>query len=238
MGESKQDKASASYRIRDLERSERPRERLKQLGPQSLSTAELIAILLRVGVKGENAVQVGQRLLRDFGGVQGLHRASFEQVEQQHGLGEAKAAALKAAIELGRRLSVHSPEERIAVQGPEDVAALLLYEMSPLEQEQLRVVLLNTRNHVLGVEELYRGSLNASPVRIAEVFRRAVRNNAASLILVHNHPSGDPTPSSEDIALTKAVREAGLLLDIELLDHIVIGEGRYISMKERKLAFN
>jgi len=225
------------YRIHDLERSERPRERLKQLGAQSLSTAELIAILLRVGVKGESAVQVAQRLLKRFGGLQGLHRASFEEVEQEHGLGEAKAATLKAAIELGRRLSLHSPDERIVINGPEDVAALLLYEMSVLEQEHLRVILLNTRNHVLEVEELYRGSLNASPVRIAEVFRKAIRSNAASIILVHNHPSGDPSPSSDDIALTRAVREAGLLLDIELLDHIVIGQGRYISMKEKKLAF-
>jgi DNA repair protein RadC len=231
-------KSLGGYRIRDLERADRPRERLRKLGPQSLSNAELIGILLRVGVKGENAVQVGQRLLKEFGGVQGIHRASLDEVEQQHGLGEAKAATLKAAIELGRRLSVHSPVERPIIQGPEDIAALLLYEMSALEQEQLRVVILNTRNHVLDIEELYQGSLNASPVRIAEIFRTAIRNNAASIILVHNHPSGDPTPSGEDLALTSAVREAGVLLDIELLDHVVIGEGRYISMKEQGQVFS
>ena len=228
----------AGYRITDLAADERPRERLIQNGAQSLNTAELLAILLRVGVPGENAVQVGQRLLQQFGGLGGLHRASYEEVRAQHGIGEAKAAALKAAIELGRRLSLQAPEERPSINSPGDAAALVQYEMSALEQEHLRVILLDTRNQVLDIVELYRGSLNASPVRIAELFKPAIRRNAAALILVHNHPSGDPTPSADDIALTKAVREAGRLLDIDLLDHLVIGQGRYVSMKERRLAFN
>jgi DNA repair protein RadC len=228
----------AGYRITDLAADERPRERLIQNGAQSLNTAELLAILLRVGVPGENAVQVGQRLLQQFGGLGGLHRASYEEVQAQHGIGEAKAAALKAAIELGRRLSLQAPEERPSINSPGDAAALVQYEMSALEQEHLRVILLDTRNQVLDIVELYRGSLNASPVRIAELFKPAIRRNAAALILVHNHPSGDPTPSADDIALTKAVREAGRLLDIDLLDHLVIGQGRYVSMKERRLAFN
>jgi len=226
-----------NYRIRDLAVDDRPRERLEQNGPQSLNTAELLAILLRVGVKGENAVQLGQRLLQTFDGLAGLHRASFEEVKAQRGLGEAKAATLKAAIELGRRMSMLAPEERPAINSPEDAAALVQYEMSALEQEHLRAILLNTRNQVLDIIELYRGSLNASPVRIAEVFKPAIRRNAASLILVHNHPSGDPTPSADDIALTKALREAGRLLDLDLLDHLIIGQGRYISLKEQKLAF-
>ncbi|MDA1330104.1 MAG: JAB domain-containing protein [Chloroflexi bacterium] len=227
-----------AYRITDLAASDRPRERLVKNGAQSLNTAELLAILLRVGVQGENAVQVGQRLLQKFGGLMGLHRASFEEMQAQHGLGEAKAATLKAAIELGRRLSLQAPEERPAINSPADAAALVQYEMSALEQEHLRVILLDTRNQVLDIVELYRGSLNASPVRIAEVFKPAIRRNAASLILVHNHPSGNPTPSADDLVLTKAVREAGRLLDLELLDHLVIGQGRYISMKEQRLAFS
>jgi DNA repair protein RadC len=225
------------YRIRDLNASDRPRERLIQNGPQSLSTSELLAILLMVGVKGENAVQLGQRLLNRFNGLTGLHSASFEEVEAEHGIGAAKASTLKAAIELGRRLSLQDPEERIAINNPADAAALVQYEMSALEQEHLRLILLNTRNHVLDITELYRGSLNASPVRIAEIFKAAIRRNAASIILVHNHPSGDPSPSTDDIALTKAVLEAGKLLDLELLDHIVIGQGTFVSMKERKMVF-
>lgn len=231
------DEGKATYRIADLAAAERPRERLKQLGPQSLNTAELLAALLGSGVPGENAVQVGQRLLQTFDGLPGLQRASFDEVEAQHGLGEAKAASIKAAIELGRRLSLQAPEERPTISGPGDAAALLQYEMAGLDQEHLRAILLNTRNMVLDIVELYRGSLNASPVRVGEVFKPAIRRNAASIILAHNHPSGDPTPSPDDIVLTKAVREAGLLLDIELLDHLIIGQGRYISMKERRLGF-
>lgn len=182
-------------------------------------------------------MQVGQRLLQRFSGLQGIHSASFDDVKSEHGLGEAKASAIKAAIELGRRLSLQSPADRMIISSPADVAGLLMYEMGAFEREHLRVVLLNTRNHVLGIEELYRGSLDASTVRISEIFRAAISKNAASIILVHNHPSGDPNPSSEDISLTKADREAGFLLDIELLDHLVIGQGSFISMKEQKLAF-
>jgi DNA repair protein RadC len=175
------------YRITDLAETERPRERLAALGPQALTNAELLAILLRVGVPGENAVQVGQRLLQTFGGLAGLHRADFKEVCAQHGLGEAKAAQIKAAIELGRRLTLESPEERPSVNSPADAAALVQYEMSALEQEHLRVILLDTRNRVLDVVEVYHGSVNSSQVRVGEVFKDAIRRNAAAVIIVHNH---------------------------------------------------
>jgi DNA repair protein RadC len=226
------------YRIADMQPAERPRERLKHQGPGVLNTAELLAVLLRTGVAGESAVDVGQRLLKTFGGLSGLQRADFGDVESQHGLGEAKAATLKAAIELGRRLTIEQPGERPTIGSPGDAAALVQYEMGALEQEHLRAILLDTRNKVLDITEIYRGSVNSAQVRIAEVFTPAVRKNAAALILVHNHPSGDPTPSPDDLALTKAVREAGRLLDIEVLDHLVIGQNRYTSMKERKLGFS
>jgi DNA repair protein RadC len=160
-----------------------------------LANAELIAILLRVGVPGENAVQVAQRLLQQFGGLSGLHRAPFEELVAQHGIGEAKAAQLKAAIELGRRLTLEAPEERPTINSPADAAALVQYEMSALEQEHLRVFLMDTKNHVLDIVEVYRGSVNMSQVRIGEVFKAAIRRNATAVIVVHNHPSGDPTPS-------------------------------------------
>lgn len=227
-----------AYRISDLDESERPRERLERLGAQALNHSELIAILLRIGAPGENAVQVGQRLLNDLGGLPGLHRASFEEVCDQHGIGKAKAAQLKAAIELGNRLSVIAPEERPAIHSPEDAAALVKYEMQALEQEELRVILLNTRNRVDVVDSVYRGSLNSSQVRVGEIFRKAIRRNAAAIIVVHNHPSGDPTPSPDDVALTRMIVDAGKLLDIEVLDHLVIGAGRHVSMKERGLGFN
>ncbi len=220
------------YRITDLHESERPRERLKTLGAQALSNAELLAILLRVGVQGENVVQLGQRLLQTFGGLSGLHRVSFDELCAQHGVGEAKAAQIKAAIELGRRLSLES-DARPVISSPADAAALLSYEMSGLEQEHLRVILLDTRNHVLEIREVYRGSVNSAQVRIAEVFRDAVRRNATAIVVAHNHPSGDPTPSPEDIALTRALVQAGKLLDILVLDHLIIGKGRFVSLKER-----
>lgn len=227
----------AAYRITDLSTSERPRERLAELGPQVLSNAELLAILLRVGIEGENAVQMGQRLLRDLGGLHGLRRASFLDLSRQRGLGMAKASQIQAAIELGLRLSVLSPEDRPTISSPADAAALVQYEMSALDQEHLRVINLDTRNRVINIEKLYVGSLNASTVRVGELFRPAIARNAASIIVLHNHPSGDPTPSPEDVALTRSIVQAGKLLDIAVLDHLVIGQGRWVSLKERGLGF-
>ena len=227
----------ASYRITDLNEAERPRERLARLGAQALSNAELLAILLRVGVAGENAVQVGQRLLHDMDELPGIYRASYEDICNQYGIGPAKAAQIKAAIELGNRLSILAPEERPTIHSPADAAALVKYEMSALEQEELRVILLDTRNRVMGIEKIYRGSLSSSQVRVGELFRPAVRRNAASIIVLHNHPSGDPTPSPDDVALTREITKAGKLLDIEVLDHLIIAGGRHISLKERGLGF-
>jgi DNA repair protein RadC len=225
------------YRIMDLHESERPRERLAKLGPQVLTNAELIAILLRVGVKGENAVAVGQRLLKKFGGLTGLHRAPFSDLINEHGLKKAKASQIKAAIELGRRLTLESPEERPTINSPADAAALVQYEMSALEQEHLRVMLLDRRNRVLETVEVYKGSVNSSQVRVGELFKEAVRKNASAIIVIHNHPSGDPTPSPDDVAVTRAIVQAGKLLDVEVLDHLVIGQGRWVSLKERGLGF-
>ena len=226
-----------AYRIADLHETERPRERLAELGAQALNPAELLAILLRVGVPGENAVQVGQRLLKKFGGLRGLHRAPLEELIKEHGIGSAKAVQIKAAIELGRRLNSEAGEEQVTINSPEDAARLVSYEMSALEEEHLRVIMLDTRNHVLHIEEVYHGSVNTSQVRVGEVFKGAIRRNATALIVVHNHPSGDPTPSPDDLAVTRACVEAGKLLELEVLDHLVIGQGRYVSMKERGLGF-
>jgi DNA repair protein RadC len=229
--------APATYRITDLSSSDRPRERLAELGPQALSNAELLAILLRVGIQGENSVQMGQRLLQDMGGLHGLHRATVVEISQQFGMGLAKAAQIKAAIELGMRLRIEAPEERAVISSPADAAALVQYEMAALQQEHLRVINLDTRNKVINIEKLYIGSLNASTVRVGELFKPAIQRSAASVIILHNHPSGDPTPSPEDVALTRAIVQAGKLLDIEVLDHLIIGQGRWVSLKERGLGF-
>ena len=226
-----------SIRIKDLPGSERPRERLALQGAEALRNAELIAILLRVGVTGENAVQVGQRLLNKFRGLSGLHRAPFIELMDQHGLGEAKASQIKAAIELGRRLTIESPEERPAINSPADAAALVQYEMSALEQEHLRVMLLDRRNRVMETVDVYKGSVNSSQIRVGEIFKEAVRKNSSALIVIHNHPSGDPTPSPDDVAVTRAIVQAGKLLDVEVLDHLVIGHGKWVSLKERGLGF-
>lgn len=223
--------------IRDLPVGERPRERLRLYGEGALSTAELLAVILRVGVQGESVIQLASRLLARYGGLGGLARVSFSELCREHGLGEAKAAQLKAALELGRRLMVESPQERPQVKSPQDAANLLLLPMSALEQEEMRVILLDTRNRVMGIETIYRGSLNAAVVRIGELFKPAIRANSAALIMAHNHPSGDPSPSPEDIRLTRDAVAAGRLLSIDVLDHLVLGHGRFISMKERGLGF-
>ena len=224
--------------IRDLPQGERPRERLKNYGPRYLSNTELIAILLRTGMQGENVLSLASRILSRFGGLSGLAKANFAELCAERGLSEAKSSQLLAALELGRRFVSQSPEERATISSPQDVANLLIADMAVLDQEHLRVLLLNTRNDVLGVQEIYVGNVNSSVVRAAEVFRPAVRENAPSIIVVHNHPSGDPTPSPQDVSITRELINSGKMLGIELLDHVVLGSGdRYVSLNERGLAF-
>jgi DNA repair protein RadC len=218
--------------------SHRPRERLLNFGERALSNAELLAIGLRTGVGGENVVRLAERLLSHFGGLPGLARASIAELQTINGIGPAKAVEIKAALEMGRRLLASTPTERPRVTTPADAANLLMSEMTFLEQEHLRVVLLDTRNRVLGTPTIYIGSLNTSVIRIGELFRQAIRENAAALIVAHNHPSGDPSPSPEDINVTKQLVKAGKLLDIEILDHIVIGRQKFVSLKERGLGFD
>ncbi len=231
--------AQAEYRpmIRDLPVDERPRERLAHAGEGALSMAELLAIILRTGVGGESALALATRLISRYGGLPGLARASFTELRAEKGLGPAKTAQLKAALELGRRMLLIAPEDRFVVRSPADVAQLLMAEMSHLEQEHFRVLYLDTRNRLLGSETVYVGSLNASHIRVSEVFREAVKRNCASIIVVHNHPSGDPTPSPEDVEVTRQLVAAGNLLDIEVLDHLIIGQQRFVSLRERGLGF-
>ena len=223
--------------VKNLPASEQPRERLRDYGPPALSDAELLAILLRVGVQGMNVIQLAQKLLLDHGGWRGLQQAAFADLCKIHGMGEAKTAHIKASLEIGRRLLLAAPEERLQITAPADVANLLQLEMSHLDKEHLRTVILNTKNHVLKIHTLTIGSINSAGVRIGEVFCEPIKLNAAAIIVVHNHPSGDPTPSPDDILITKQIIQAGQLLDIDVLDHLVIGQGRWISMRERRLGW-
>ncbi len=223
--------------IHDLPASERPRERLINYGAGALSTSELLAILLRSGVRGENVINLATRMLVEYGGLSGLAKANFAELERINGVGPAKITQIKAALELGRRLLVESPQDRPQIRSPADAANLVMLEMGLLEQEHLRLFLLDTKNRVLKMPTVYIGNLNTSVIRVGEMFRYALRENCASVIVVHNHPSGDPTPSPEDVRVTERIVEAGKLLDIDVLDHLIIGKGRFISLKERKLGF-
>jgi DNA repair protein RadC len=223
--------------IKELPLNERPRERLLNTGASALSTTELMAIILRTGVGGQSALNVAQRLLVRFHGLPGLARAGTTELMTEHGVGEAKVSQLKAAFELGRRLLVTSPADRPQVRSPADAAQLLMAEMALLDQEHLRLILLDTKNQVLSIPTVYVGSLNTSLIRVGELFRYALKENCAALIVVHNHPSGDPAPSPEDVIVTGKIVEGGKLLDIEVLDHLIIGRGRFVSLKERGLGF-
>lgn len=227
-----------ALRMKDLPTSEQPRERLRDQGAHALSDAELLAILMRVGVKGQNVVQLAQQVLIEFGGWNGLQQADFAELCRKHGLGEAKTATLKASLEIGRRLVLISHGERFQIKSPTDVAKLMQLEMSHLDQEHLRVISLDTKNRVQKIQTVYVGSLNSAMIRIGEVFKEALKINACSIIIVHNHPSGDPTPSPEDVLVTRQIVEAGKLLDVEVTDHLVIGQGSFVSLRERGLGFS
>ncbi len=233
----------ARRRMKDLPVDERPRERLLTHGAKVLSTAELLAVILRTGTKGESAVELARRVLRlkadearEANGISGLGylaTVSADELMAVPGLGAAKVAQIKAVAELARRFAQGDNGTRVTASNPEEVARLLMPEMRYLEKEHFKAVLLNTKNHVIGVETISVGSLNSSIVHPREIFKEAIRRVAAAVILAHNHPSGDPTPSAEDIAVTRRLRRAGEILGIDVLDHIIIGDNEYVSLREQ-----
>lgn len=224
--------------IRELPADERPRERLALRGVAGLSSAELIALLWGSGSRGRSAVDLAGEALARHDGLTGLARATDAELEELPGVGAVKAAQLTAAFELGRRLLADWPTSRWTIRSPRDVADRLILQMGRLEREELRVVLLNTKNVVLRVVTVYQGNVSSSLVRVGELFRDAVRLNATGAILVHNHPSGDPTPSPDDLHLTAEALAAGRLLDIEVLDHLVIGHDAWVSLRDRGVSFD
>lgn len=227
---------TAPLKIREMPEGDRPRERLAARGASALSDAELIAILLRTGVPGSNAVEVGRQLLKKYGSLHALSRCSVRELAAIKGIGNAKGAQLAAAFGLGQRLAQEKrPEKKIDT--PERIYEMLGPEMQALHKEALRVVLLDTRYNHLRIEEVSLGSINESIAHPRDVFRPALIYSAYAVVVVHNHPSGDPSPSQADHSLTRRLREAAELLQIKLLDHVIIGapaEGRlpYFSFKE------
>ena len=203
--------------------------------PSACNRVELLAAL----IGGPNQLETAEHLLSAFGGLRAMAAATPDELAAVRGVGPQRAVRVRAALELGVRLAGETPEERPTIHSPADAAALVLPEMSALEQEHLRVILLDTRNRVLEIVGVYQGSVNSAQVRIGEIFRPAIRRNATAFIVVHNHPSGVVDPSPDDVAVTRAVVQAGKLMDINVLDHLIIGQGgRYVSMKERGLGFS
>ncbi len=223
---------TASIRIKDLPDSERPRERLVALGADALRTAELIAILLRTGLKGVSAIQVGEQLVQKFVSLDGLSRASLNDLRQIKGVGRDKAIALKAAFTLARRMALELRAESPVLDNPERIADLLREENRVYEVEQFQVLLLNTRRKLIRVERITQGTLDTILVHPREVFKLAIAANAAAIVLVHNHPSGDPTPSEQDIKVTRDLIRAGQLLKIDVLDHVILGRRTAERLKD------
>jgi DNA repair protein RadC len=219
--------------IRDVPKDARPRERLLSDGPESLSNQELLAILLRTGTKDESVLELAQRLLHHFEGLRSLKDATIEEMTSIKGIGKAKAMQILAALELGRRISRLSYDERYVIRSPEDGAKYVMEDMRFLSQEHFVAIYLNTKNQVIHRKTVFIGSLNSSIVHPREVFKEAIKRSAASVICAHNHPSGDPTPSREDIEVTKRLAESGRIIGIELLDHLIIGDHTFISLKEK-----
>ncbi|KPU42249.1 hypothetical protein OXPF_40330 [Oxobacter pfennigii] len=226
---------SKAFTIKDMPNQERPRERMAKYGPEALSNTELLAIILRSGTKNDSAMNLASKILKNEHGLKFLYDSSFEELQSIKGIGIAKASQIKASLELGRRFKSFKDMDPIYIKTPEDAADLVMEDMRYLKKEFLKIILLNTKNMVINVKSISIGSLNSSIVHPREIFVEAIKASSASVIICHNHPSGDPSPSQEDINITRRVFEAGKIIGIELVDHIIIGDGKYISLKEKNI---
>ncbi|MEM8859345.1 MAG: DNA repair protein RadC [Chloroflexota bacterium] len=225
-------------KIKELPTSEMPRNRLNQLGASALSNTELLTIVLGTGSFKYDAAQIAQNVMREFQSLTGIYKADPVELMELAGIGEAKALTVAAALELGRRMVIEDAGDKPRVTTPADMANILMADMQNLAQEHFVVLLLDSRNQVIKKETVYIGTVNSSHIRISEVFRSAIKLNAPAIGIAHNHPSGDPAPSRQDIHVTKEVVNAGKMLDIQVLDHLVIGHNRFVSMRERGLGFD
>lgn len=229
-------KPENGFSIRDLAPQERPREKMIQNGSETLSNSELLAILIRTGTRDLSALDLANRILAlSEEGLQHLGQCSVEDLSTVSGIGPSKACQILAGVELGRRLTRARLMNPRILNHPREVAAYLIEDMKDLRQEWFRILLLNNRKQVMGYETISVGTLNASLVHPRDVFEKAIRKNASTMILVHNHPSGNPSPSDEDRLLTKRLTDAGTLMGIEVIDHVIVGNGNYYSFKENQV---
>ncbi len=219
--------------LKALPLRERPAYRAAT-APSACTSIELLAAV----IGGPQQIETAQALMAKFGSLRGIFNAHPAEIEAMPGIGAPTAARLKASLAVGQRMASDEAIERTVITSPADAAHLVMYDMGTLPEEHLRVIVLNTRNHVIEIVPLYKGSVNSSQVRVAEVFKAAIARQAAAIILTHNHPSGDTTPSPDDVALTRAIVQAGKMLDIAVLDHLVLGQGVWTSLKERGIGFN
>lgn len=222
-------------KVKDLPKNERPREKLLRYGANQLSNSELLAVILRTGTKDDNILNLCDKLISHFGGINGLLNPSIEDLKGIKGIGEAKATQIMALAELSTRFNSFKSGEEYVISCPKDVAFYMMKEMNTYKKEYFKLIMLNTKNIIISVKDVSIGNLNSSIVHPREVFLEAIKMSSSSVILCHNHPSGDPTPSKEDIAVTKRLKECGTLLGIEVLDHIIIGRKKYISLKEEDI---
>lgn len=226
-----------NYTIHDMPHDDRPRERLLQQGSDALSTTELLAIILRTGTANENVLQLAGRILAQHNGLQGLARITADELAHIKGVGKAKATQVIAAIELGRRVNMIQADERPQITQAEEAARLVM-DMRHLQQEQIRIILLDNSRRVIAIPTVYIGTVNTSVLRVSEIFREAILRNSPAVIMVHNHPSGNPMPSPEDINLTRTLIAAGELLDIQLIDHLIMAQDGWKSLRDLGLGFD
>jgi len=225
----------SSFTVHDLPKPERPRERLQKFGAEALSAQELLALVIGRGIPKKSVMNIAQELLVKFGNVKAISQATIEELSQIKGIGLAKAAQIKACFELGRREELEPEFKNYDVKDPESVVKAIRASIKDKAKEHFKLILLNPRNKIIGISTISIGTLNASLVHPREVFKDAIMHSAASVVLAHNHPSGDPEPSEDDITITKRLTEAGKILGVEVIDHIIVGKNGFFSFKEKGL---
>lgn len=221
--------------IKEIPKEERPRERFLKYGPTTMQTHELLAIILRTGSKDISVLDVSKELLSRFRTLKDLSKASITELTKQKGIGSSKAMELLAAIEIGKRVRLETFQRNVSLTKPEQIFHYMKDNLELKTQEHLIAIYLTAKGELIKKETLFIGSLNSSLIHPREIFKHAVLNSAAAIVLVHNHPSGDPTPSNQDISVTKLIHENSLMMDIKLLDHVIIGRDKYFSFKEKNI---